>query len=225
MKNLTMNIHMKIWLKFKSVDDVIDYINEYPDLLPEMIVSSIDFLSFSTFEKHTQLKCDRDTDTYLKNINSFYVFDKIMYSQLYEKDDIYYMYLKFLKENKEQFNDEDYILEYYARSYIKSFILSIRENDKYNYDLLILYMIRDSYIIEKYRTLNNLGSCNCEGLVKLIETKGINELLDKYCIGVMLDNVIYSFIEFNKLKNKDEITNEVIKVADEKTKKKLFAKN
>lgn len=211
--------------KFKSVDDVIDYINEYPELLQSMLLSSLDFISYTNFEKHHKSMYDVKTDKYLERINPLYIFDKILYSQLYEKDDIYCMYLKYLEDFKKEYNFEDYISEYYARSFVRDFIEILRENDRYNYDLLILYMIKDFYIIEKYRELNNSIAKNCQIILKIIETNSFNNLLDKYCVGPILDDIIFSFVEFNEAENKQKMFETVFKAAEPRIKMKLFAKN
>lgn len=211
-------------LEFRSADDVVNYLENYPELLDEMVASAITFNSMLTNEKRPLFLNDKETDKYLFNINHLYLYDKIEYSQLYDKDYLFWLYKDYISENKE-YNYDMKPLKVAAREYIREFLLDIKDYDMYNYNLLLLEIIKDFYILEKYKLLNKTCTKENKKLVYTIEKRNFDNLSklsndDSY----FLTDIIISFVEFNEKDDifKEKATKKVLNNLDGPVKEKLF---
>ena len=213
-------------LDFKSVDDVISYIECCPELLDEMILQTVCFDDLSSGEKRNNLLIDKDTEVYVKRINIFYVFDKLEYCRKYDKDYLVFMYKSKLIESNKEYSDLETI-KIAVRSQLKDFLLNLKEYDIYNYISLVTSLIKDFYILEKYKILNNKCLKSNKKLVRVIEKLSIDNLIDlSYNDSYFLADIISSFAELNEkeIAEQENIINVVLPNTKEHVKNKILIK-
>lgn len=213
-------------LEFKSVEDVISYIDYCPELLDEMILQTVCFDELSEGEKRNHLLIDKDTEAYVKRINVFHVFDKLEYCRKYDKEYLVFMYKSKLIESNKEHSDLDTI-KIAIKSEIKNFLVELKEYDIYNYISLTTSLIKDFYILEKYKILNNKCLKSNKKLVRAIEKLSIDNLIDlSYNDSYFLADLISSFVELNEKDSveQEKIINVVLPNTKEHVKNKILIK-
>lgn len=214
------------FLEFSSAKDVVNYIERVPELLNEIISQTIEFNDMYPLEKRNCLIVDSETLKYIRNINPYYIFDKIEYCREYDKDYLFYLYkekvIKAISMNKEIQS-----LKLVAKEQIKDFLENLREYDIYNYDSLVISIMRDFYLLEKYNLINNQCTKSNRILVSRIERTSLDNLIDLTNKDFyFLPDIISSFVELNEksLEEQEKIISVALSKTKEHVKRKMLIK-
>ena len=214
------------FLEFSSAKDVVDYIDKVPQLLDEIILQTIYFDDMYPKEKRNSLIVDSETLKYIKNINSYYVFDELQYCREYDKDYLFYLYKKKVVDGL-SINKDIQSLKLVAKIEVKEFLEDLKEYDIYNYDSLVISIMRDFYYLEKYNMINNQCTKSNRILVSRIEKTSLDNLVDLTNKDFyFLPDIISSFVELNEksLEDQEKITSVALANTKEHVKRKMLIK-
>lgn len=206
-------IFLDLYNGFYSLDDVLNYVEEYPDALASFLYNMSEFNGYDYFEKREAWLSCKDELEFLNKISPLNIFDYLYYCQKYNIDMLKSIYDDYTSKNK---------LLIGSFETIKSTLNKLSVVDEDNYyeitsDLLTLY-----YVIIKDE-FENVDDDNRRSklspMIKKIEDGNYNEILSYMDNGKFLDEVLMQvFTNKNRESSQDFEVNDTYNETLEKLK-------
>lgn len=193
---------------FKSVDDIIYFIDENPEFLVTIMSESLEFCLADHEEKRDIIINCKKKETYLMKINPLFILDKIEYCRKQTKEDIIIKQREYYKEYSatdiikdktnaelEQMSEDNTDLSIWDAAY---YLRNIYHIDKRNYRSLILDIAKDTYKYLLYKKTYEQEKDSY--LINLFEQMSLSNFIRETLEDkTKLDDLLSSFIELNKL--------------------------
>lgn len=203
-------IFLKLYNDFYSLDDILNYVEEYPNALASFLYNMSEFNSYNYFEKREAWLSCKDELDFLKKFSPLNIFDYLYYCQKYNIAMLKSIYDDYTKIDKSLVGSFETI---------KSTLNELGLIDEDNYfelasDLLTLY-----YAITKdeFETVNdNKRRSKLSPIIKKIEDGNYSEILsymdnDKFLDEILMQVFTNENRELSQDFDDDDTYNETLK--------------